>query len=126
MLSLFGLVALARGGSLFATVVLLIAVVHVSAVMLAAYIAPAVSILTSLVTKVSAAAPVKAIVNLLLAGITAQVVAGIQAGGLTLDRTFWVAFGTTFALSVASYFGLWKPTGIDAKVASALPTKGIG
>jgi hypothetical protein len=89
-----------------------LAIVHVSTVLLSTYVAPFLSIVTALVTKADTNPAVKAVVNLALAAIAAQVVAGEQAGGLTLDRTFWIALGMTFVLSVASYYGLWKPVGV--------------
>jgi len=107
----------------------LLAVVHISTVLLATYIAPFLSIVTALVTKANANPALKAVVNLALAGLTAQVIAGEQAGGLTLDRTFFVAFGSAFALSVASYYGLWKPVGIagaNGAVARKSTKFGIG
>lgn len=105
---------------------LILLTIVVSTVMLTAYIAPAISILTALVTKLNAPAWVKAVVNLFLAGALAQVTAATHAGGLTLNGTFWTAFGVAYVLSIAAYFGLLKPTGIDAKVAGIAPTRGIG
>ena len=43
--------------------------------------------------------------------------------GLTELVTAW---GTTWAISVATYYGLWKPTGVAGAVQAATADVGLG
>lgn len=80
-------------------------------------------ILVGLLTKLRAASGVKAIANAALSAV-----AGALAT-VTGDWS-WSAFGvaalSAWAVSVSSYYGLWKPTGASATVQQATASVGLG
>jgi hypothetical protein len=41
-------------------------------------------------------------------------------------RPFLVAWATTWVVSVATHFGLWKPTGVGPAVQQSTATVGVG
>lgn len=80
-------------------------------------------LLVGLLTKLNASSGVKAIFNFGLSALTAVLA--------TVTDTFeWKAllvnFGLTWAVSVATYYGLWCPTGVAPAVQEATPDFGIG
>lgn len=98
---------------------LLLGVIVVTVAALTTYVAPLLSIVTALVTKSGSPPTVKALVTLGLSIISALVTTAIATGdGISLDNKFLTALVWTFLLAIASYYGLWKPTGIAAKAAA--------
>jgi len=83
-----------------------------------------VPILVALLTKMRAPSSVKAVVNAFLSAV-----AGALATVIPGDwqwKPFAVAALSTWAVSVATYFGLWKPTGVSATVQQATTNVGLG
>lgn len=80
-------------------------------------------ILVGVVTKLSAGAQLKAIVNAFLSAVAGAI-------STVLGDWSWSAFGiaalSTWAVSVSSYYGLWKPTGASGTVQAATAGVGIG
>ena len=81
-------------------------------------------LLVGLLTKLNASSAVKSILNFGLSAL---------AGGLaTISETdfqwkpFLVNFAFTWVVSIATYYGLWAPTGTSAKVNDIAPDVGIG
>ena len=109
---------------------ILLAAIVVSAVALTFYVAPFLPILVALVTKASAPGWLKAVVLLFLSGVSAAVTPVIQNGGsLEINKAFAVAFGLSYILAIASYYGLSKPIGVagaDGIVATKTAGFGIG
>lgn len=84
-----------------------------------------VPILVGLLTKLNAAASLKSILNAALAAVTGALSAGQAVGGWSF-KIFIISWGTTFAVSIASYYGLWKPTGVTGAVQEKTATVGVG
>jgi hypothetical protein len=90
--------------------------------LLVAFVAP---LLVALVTREVASSRLK---SLILTAITAAQSLGLGA----LDSSAFDAndalrqFGFDLAVAVAVYYGLWKPTGAAASVASATSDFGVG
>lgn len=81
-------------------------------------------ILVALLIKVQASAKLKAVANAFLSGV-----AGALATVIPGDwqwKPFAVAALSTWAVSVATYYGLWKPTGATQAAAKATGDVGIG
>jgi hypothetical protein len=83
-----------------------------------------VPLLVGLVTKINASAAIKAILNF---GLTALGTALATANQIDWNwKAFAINFGVGWAVSVASYYGFYKPTGVADKVADVVPDFGIG
>lgn len=81
-----------------------------------------VPILVGVLAKANAGAGLKAVLNAGLSGL-----AGALAGAVAGDfKSFLIAWGSTWAVSVASYYGLWKPTGAAGAVQGATANVGLG
>lgn len=82
-------------------------------------------ILVGVVTKLHASRGLKAILNALLAAAT-----GILSQTVVDAHTNWrrivVSIAVTWIMSVATHYGLWKPTGATDAVAGATGKLGIG
>lgn len=83
-----------------------------------------VPLLVGLLTKLNASSGVKATLNL---GLTALAAALATVNETDFAwRVFLVNWFVSWAVSVASYYGFYKPTTIAAKVQGAAPEVGIG
>lgn len=83
-----------------------------------------VPILVGLLTKLNASSGVKATLNL---GLTALAAALATANEIDFAwRVFAVNWFVSWAVSVATYYGFYKPTTIAARVQAVAPEVGIG
>lgn len=81
-------------------------------------------LLVGLLSKLNASTGVKASLNL---GLTALGTALVTFNQIAWDwKAFAINFGVAWAVSVATYYGFYKPTGTAQKVAEATPTFGVG
>jgi hypothetical protein len=84
--------------------------------------------LTAVLTQLTAPAWLKAIANLLLSAV-AGVLSSALSGGI-LDVAHWeqilLAIAVAWVTSVASYYGLYRPTGASDRIARATARFGIG
>ena len=85
-----------------------------------------VPLLVGLLTKVSASPAVKAVVNAALSAVNGAVAVAAPAGEGFVWRAFVVAWVTTFVTSAATYYGIYKPTGVAPAVANTTGNVGIG
>jgi ABC-type thiamin/hydroxymethylpyrimidine transport system permease subunit len=77
-----------------------------------------------LVTKYSSSARLKAIVNVVCAGIAAFIVRGtVDNGDFVFDQAWLLEWVGTFLVSIATYLGVYGHWDINAKLA---PTVGLG
>lgn len=81
-------------------------------------------ILIALLTKVQASAKLKAIGNAFLCAISGALSTVIP--GAWEWKSFGIAALSTWAVSIATYYGLWKPTGVTQATAGATSSVGIG
>ena len=102
-----------------------IAVIIISSVALALYVAPLLPIVVALVTKSGASPALKGTLLVALAAVTALVAPAVQNGtGIEIDGRFLGSFVVTVLVALGAHFGLLKPAGItgeDGKVAQAVP-----
>lgn len=82
-------------------------------------------LLVAIVTRADAPPAVKAVVNGLLAAVAAWVATVIPGTPIDLKSAL-VTIGIAWGTSIASYFGLWKPSGVTDAVASATSNFGVG
>lgn len=83
-----------------------------------------VPLLVGLVTKLNASPGIKAVLNL---GLTALGTASVVFNQIDWDwKAFAVNFGVAWAVSVATYYGFYKPAGVADTVAKVAPNVGIG
>ena len=84
-----------------------------------------VPILVGVLAKLRASSALKSILNAALAAVTGALSAGQAEGGWSF-KLFIISWGTTFAVSIASYYGLWKPTGVAPAVHERTANLGLG
>jgi len=83
-----------------------------------------VPIIVGIIAKLNAPSGLKAILNAALSALT-SVLAQIIPGSFQW-RPFIVTWALTWVVSVATYYGLWKPTGIAPAVQNSTSSVGIG
>jgi hypothetical protein len=67
-------------------------------------------LINGLVTKLSDSSKVKSVVTLFLSGVAGLVTVGItEGGGAIISQEALIAAAVTFVVSVALYFGVYKP-----------------
>ena len=81
-------------------------------------------LLVGLITKLQASSGIKAILNFGLSAITAAV--ALESEANFNWKTFAVNFALTWVVSIATYYGLWKPTGVSGTVQEETANFGIG
>lgn len=83
-----------------------------------------VPILVGLLTKLNASSGVKAVLNL---GLTALAAALATVNEIDFEwRVFLVNWFVSWAVSVATYYGFYKPTTISTQVQTSTANFGIG
>ena len=83
-----------------------------------------VPILVALVSKLNASAAVKAILNFGFSAVVAAIALEHEADWNW--KSFAVNFALTYLVSIATYYGLWKPTGVTGSVAAKTADVGVG
>lgn len=84
-------------------------------------------ILVGLITKANAPAAVKSICMIVLSAIGAAFVVSTQADGTAVfSKETIVATLNTIVQAVATYYGVWKPSGVSGKVINATARFGLG
>lgn len=83
-----------------------------------------VPLLVGVLTKISAPSGLKAILNAALSALGAAL-AQIVPGHFVF-KAFLIVWATTWVVSVATHYGLYKPTGVSQAVQSSTATVGIG
>lgn len=81
---------------------------------------------TGVVTKKIAAQGTKAVVTLIASILLGSIAYLVTADGGYDWRGFVNSFLNAFVPAIASYYGLWKPTGLAGTVANATANVGIG
>lgn len=85
-------------------------------------------LLVGVLTKVNASSGLKAVVNALLSALAGALAAFTQTG-LTGDvdwKTLILSMLSTWIVSVATYYGIWKPTGVAGTVNVKTGRFGVG
>lgn len=83
-------------------------------------------LLTGLITKYFASSGLKAISTLTLSAAAGLVQTAIDAGGSVVLKEWIGSAVVAWVLSLATYYGLWKPTGTAERVQRATANVGIG
>lgn len=63
--------------------------------------------------------------NAVLSAVTGAISAGQIDGGWSF-KAFIISWGSTFAVSIASYYGFYKPTGVADAVQTKTAGVGVG
>jgi hypothetical protein len=80
-----------------------------------------------LVTKLSASSGLKSLVLLVSNAVAALIVQATQAdGSAVIEKQTFLLWAVGLAISVATYYGVYKPTGAADTVQNVAPTKGLG
>jgi len=82
-------------------------------------------LLVAIVTKSTASKRVKSILNALISLASGLVIVAIDHGG-SLDAHYGLGAFYTWVSSIATYYGLLKPTGTSEKVSNATSGFGVG
>jgi hypothetical protein len=83
-----------------------------------------VPLLVGIVTKLTAPAGLKAMINAALTAL-GGLVATIVPGDFRW-HPFLAAWATAWVVSVATYYGLWKPSGVAPALQQSTATVGVG
>lgn len=83
-----------------------------------------VPLLVGLLTKINASPSVKSVLNFGLSAL-GGVLATFSADTFEW-KGFLVNFALTWVISIATYYGLWRPTGVAPAVQEATPEFGLG
>lgn len=83
-------------------------------------------LVVGLVTKWHASSGLKAWANVILSAIAGALNVALTSNGDVVLSAWVVGIVQTLVVSVASYYGFWKPTGIAQSVQLAAPNVGIG
>jgi len=83
-------------------------------------------LVVGLVTHAKAPRWLKSVMNALLSAIAGGLAVALSANGTVQLSTWLVSIAQTFVISVATYYGLWKPSGVAPAVQSASANFGIG
>lgn len=81
-------------------------------------------LLVGILTKMDASSALKSICNAALSAL-GSVLATMQLE-LWDWKWFFISWASTFTVSIASYYGLWKPTTVAPKVQEATGRFGLG
>ncbi len=84
-----------------------------------------VPLLVGFVTKLRAGSGVKAMLNLVLSAVIALVAQAVTDEGVFTTESAYAVFAT-WVVSMASYHGFWRPTGIAGAIAVATRGFGVG
>lgn len=83
-------------------------------------------ILVALLTKSTAPQGLKSILNALASAVVGYIAVATQANGVVNVRTAVGAIGLTWIVSISTYYGLWKPTGVAPAISKSTDTFGLG
>ena len=100
--------------------------IHVNSELLALLSGSIIPLLVGLVSKLNASSALKAVLNALLTAIAGAVVTATQAGGAIVWQLYLINIGLAWLSSCATYFGLWKPTGVSAAIQRRTAHVGLG
>jgi hypothetical protein len=81
-------------------------------------------LLVGVLTKSAAPSGVKAILNAALSGLAAAVAQVVPEHFVW--QPFLIAWATTWVVSIATHYGLYKPTGVSQAVQTSTGTFGLG
>lgn len=85
-----------------------------------------VPLLVGLLTKLDAPSGVKAVANAALSALAGALATIAPDGSDFAWRPFVVSWATTWVVSVATYYGAWKPTGVAPAVQRSTSSVGVG
>lgn len=88
-------------------------------------IAVLIPLVVGLVTKASASSAVKSVALIVANGINALAQQAMNDNGFVTHATLRT-FVTSLVVSIAMYYGVWKPTTTAEKVQNVAPTFGAG
>jgi hypothetical protein len=77
-------------------------------------------------TKIHASRGLKAVLNLVLSAIAGGLAVALTSNGDVQLSTWIAGIAQTFIVSIASYYGLWKPTGVAPAVQQGTAQFGVG
>lgn len=102
-------------------------VLHPSAELITILVGIVLPLVTGIITKLNATSAVKAVANAVLSVVAGFLVALANAPEQGLDLyVFLYAVALAFVSSIASFHGIWKPTGIAGRVQATTADFGIG
>lgn len=82
-------------------------------------------LLVGLLTKLNASSTIKSILNFGLSALAGGLATVTSDAGFEW-KPFLVNFAFTWVISIATYYGLWRPTGVAPAVQEATPEFGLG
>jgi hypothetical protein len=100
-------------------------VIHMDVGTLSFIAGAVVPLLVGLLTKFNAHPGLKGVLNAVLSAIGGGLAVAIGAHGTVTLGTWLLAMAQTFALSIAAYYGIWKPTGVAGAVQNSTANIGL-
>lgn len=84
-------------------------------------------LLVGLLTKLNASSSLKSIVMIVLNAIAAFITTStVDDGSAVLTKEGFIAFALGVVTSIATYYGVWKPVGVSAKLNESTAGFGLG
>src|SRR5258708_35209379 len=78
-------------------------------------------LVVGLLTRVPASRRLQSLLNALLSAVAGAVTTAIQAKGNIVPQTYLLNIGIAWVSSIATYYGLWEPTGVAGAVKAKTP-----
>ena len=98
--------------------------ITIDAIFVTTVIGVLIPVLVGLLTKLKASSTLKAVLNIVLGAIQSLIVSSmIDGGGALISKNTFILWVLSLIVSVASYVGVYKPTGISSKL---FPNSGLG
>lgn len=98
--------------------------ITLNAIFVTSLIGVLIPVAVGLLTKLKASSSLKAVLNIVLSAVQSLIVSSmIDGGGAIISKNTFILWVLSLIVSVASYTGIYKPTGISQKL---LPNSGLG
>lgn len=99
---------------------------HVDPLELSVIIGAVIPLLVALVTKLHASSTIKSLSLVFLTAVSTVVTQVVAAGGTFDARHLLINFAETFVVAIATYYGVYKPTGVAPAVQEKTAAFGVG
>lgn len=102
------------------------AVLNLSPFVVSTILGTLIPILTGLLTKLTTPAWVKTVLTLLLSAVAGLInVSLVDGGGAVISQSAVISAVLTFVVAVATYVGIWRPTGVTSSLVTHVDTNGV-
>lgn len=101
-------------------------VIHINSEWLTLASGTLVPLVVAFIAKLNASSGLKSLLNALLSAVAGALSTALAAGGSIQWQLYLVNIGLAWVASIATYYGLWKPTSTAIKLSNATKNFGFG